>query len=88
MKAGREHIEFEQEVVWPKLEAAVPREELEKIGQQLELAKKIAPTRPHPETPPNPLLLKTLGMLTAVLDHLRDAITGRAAKNPPDPQVR
>lgn len=88
VKAGREHIEFEQEVVWPKLEAAVPREELEKIGQQLELAKKIAPTRPHPETPPNPLLLKTLGMLTAVLDHLRDAITGRAAKNPPDPQVR
>ncbi|BBZ40137.1 hemerythrin domain-containing protein [Mycobacterium conspicuum] len=87
VKAGREHIEFEQNVVWPKFEAAVPREQLEKIGNQLELAKKMAPTRPHPATPPQPLLLKTLGMLTAMLDHLRDVLTGRAAKNPPDPQI-
>jgi hemerythrin-like domain-containing protein len=87
VSAGREHIEFEQNDVFPKLEAAVSREQLEAIGRQLETAKKVAPTRPHPGTPPSSLLLKTVGLLVAVVDHLRDALTGRAAKNPPDPQI-
>lgn len=87
VKAGREHIAYEQEVVWPKVEAALSREQLERLGGQLKQAKKIAPTRPHPETPPTPLVLKTLGMVTATIDHVRDALTGRAADNPPDPQI-
>lgn len=85
--AGREHIAFEQNEVFPKFEAAVTREQLEKIGRQLETAKKAAPTRPHPATPPSSLLLKTAGMFVAVVDHLRDAVSGRSAKNPPDPQI-
>ncbi|OSC30221.1 hemerythrin [Mycobacterium vulneris] len=87
VKASREHIAFEQDVVWPRFEAAVGREQLERLGGQLERAKKIAPTRPHPETPPSSMVLKTLGMVAAVIDHLRDALTGRASKNPPDPQI-
>jgi hemerythrin-like domain-containing protein len=87
VKAGREHIAYEEKVVWPKLEVALSREQLERLGGQLEQAKKIAPTRPHPDTPPRPLVLKTLGMVTATIDHVRDALTGRAAKNPPDPQI-
>jgi hemerythrin-like domain-containing protein len=87
VQAGREHIAYEQEVVWPKVEAALSREQLERLGGQLKQAKKIAPTRPHPETPPMPLVLKTLGMVTATIDHVRDALTGRAADNPPDPQI-
>jgi len=87
VKAGREHIAYEQEVVWPKLEVTLSREQLERLGGQLEVAKKIAPTRPHPDTPPKPLVLKTLGMVTATIDHVLDALTGRAAKNPPDPQI-
>jgi hemerythrin-like domain-containing protein len=88
IKAGREHIAYEQDVVWPQVELAISREELEKIGEKLEAAKKIAPTRPHPNTPPNPAVLKTMGMGAAVMDHVRDAVTGRAADNPPDPQVK
>jgi hypothetical protein len=30
---------------------------------------------------------QTAGMLVAAVDHLRDALTGRAAKNPLNPQV-
>lgn len=86
--AGREHIDFEQNEVFPKFQAAASRDLLEKIGRQLETAKKAAPTRPHPGTPPSAVLLKTAGMLVAVIDHLRDALTGRAAKNPPNPQIR
>jgi hypothetical protein len=73
--------------VWPQFEASVSREELEKLGQKLEQAKKIAPTRPHPDTPPNPTVLKTMGMGAAVVDHVRDAFSGRAEDNPPDPQT-
>jgi hemerythrin-like domain-containing protein len=87
VKAGRDHIAYEQEVVWPAFEAAVSREESVKLGEKLEAAKKIAPTRPHPDTPPNPAVLKTMGMATAMVDHVRDAASGRAADNPPDPQI-
>ncbi|MGY4648619.1 hemerythrin domain-containing protein [Mycobacterium sp. URHB0021] len=87
VKAGREHIAYEQDVVWPLFQAAVTDEELMKLGEKLEAAKKIAPTRPHPDTPPNPAVLKSMGAATAVLDHARDAVSGRAADNPPDPQI-
>ena len=87
VKIGREHIAYEQDVVFPRFAAAVSREELEKIGLKLEHAKKIAPTRPHPGTPPNPTVLKTVGMGAAIVDHVRDAFTGREADNPPDPQI-
>jgi hypothetical protein len=85
--AGREHIAYEQDVVWPLFQAAVTEAELVALGEKLETAKKVAPTRPHPDTPPNPAVLKTMGMATAVLDHVRDAVSGRAADNPPDPQI-
>jgi hemerythrin-like domain-containing protein len=87
VKAGREHIAYEQDVVWPLFQASVSDEDLVKLGERLEAAKKIAPTRPHPDTPPVPAVLKTMGTATAVLDHVRDAASGRAADNPPDPQI-
>lgn len=87
VRAGREHIAYEQEVVWPQVEVAIGRDDLEKIGEKLETAKKMAPTRPHPDTSSNPAVLKTVGMGAAVVDHVRDAVTGRSEDNPPDPQV-
>jgi hemerythrin-like domain-containing protein len=87
VKMGREHIAYEQEVVWPQVEAVIGRDELEKIGEKLEAAKKVAPTRPHPKTPPNPTVLKTMGMGAAVMDHVRDAFSSRGEDNPPDPQI-
>ncbi|OBA97442.1 hemerythrin [Mycobacteriaceae bacterium 1482268.1] len=85
---GREHIMYEQNVVWPKLRTALGHEELENLGQKLETAKKVAPTRPHPDTPPNSMVQKTMGTGTAIIDHAKDVISGRAEQNPPDPQVR
>jgi hemerythrin-like domain-containing protein len=87
VKAGREHIRYEQEVVWPRFAAAVSLAEREKLGRKLEGAKKVAPTRPHPATPPSATVQKTMGAGAAFVDHLRDAVTGRSEKNPPDPQV-
>jgi hemerythrin-like domain-containing protein len=88
VKMGREHIRYEQDVVWPVFESAVSPEEREKIGEKLEVAKKIAPTRPHPDTPPNATVQKTMGTGAAVVDHVTDIVTGREADNPPDPQIK
>jgi hemerythrin-like domain-containing protein len=87
VKAGRQHIMYEQDVVWPKFETAVSRQDLEKLGEKLEAAKKVAPTRPHPDTPSNETVQKTMGTAAAMVDHMRDAVSGREAENPPDPQV-
>jgi hemerythrin-like domain-containing protein len=87
VKIGRDHIAYEQDVVWPLFQAAVDETVLMRLGEKLEAAKKVAPTRPHPDTPPSPTTLKTVGMATAMVDHVRDAVSGRAADNPPDPQI-
>ncbi len=87
VKVGREHIAYEQDVVFPRFEAEASREDLVKLAEQLERAKRIAPTRPHPGTPPTRAALKTVGTIAATIDHVRDAFTGRAADNPPDPQI-
>src|ERR1700722_7744097 len=52
VKVGREHIAYEQDVVFPRFEAAASREELNKLGEKLERAKKIAPT-PRPSADPH-----------------------------------
>lgn len=88
VKAGREHISYEQNEVWPLVETVLSRADLEKIGEKLAKAKKAAPTRPHPATPPKAAVLKTVGMGAAVVDHVRDAVTGRGEDDPPDPQMR
>lgn len=44
---------------------------------KLGAAKRTAPTRPHPDTPPESLVLRTLGVCLAVLDRIRDLLTGR-----------
>jgi hemerythrin-like domain-containing protein len=87
VRVGREHIAYEQDVVWPLFQAAASEKYLVKLGEKLEAAKKIAPTRPHPGTPASPIALKTVGMATAMVDHVHDATSGRAADNPPDPQI-
>jgi len=87
VQLGREHIAFEQDVVWPRLREAAAPEQLRSLSEKLEAAKKVAPTRPHPDTPPSAAVLNTVGMVTATIDHVRDAVSGRGTKNPPDPQV-
>lgn len=84
--AAREHIAFEQDVVWPRFAEAVSQGERDELGKKLEAAKKVAPTRPHPDTPSTSTVQKTVGVGAAMVDHVRDAVSGRSEDNPPDPQ--
>jgi hypothetical protein len=77
ISTGRAHIEFEETIVWPALLLALTAEEADDLGRELEEAKKTAPTRPHPNAPSSPGLLKAAGAVVAAADRLRDAVTGR-----------
>ncbi|MBO0771135.1 MAG: hemerythrin domain-containing protein [Actinobacteria bacterium] len=74
---GREHIGFEETQVWPGMREALSPQEANELGDKLEQAKKTAPTRPHPRTPPSPAALKGAGPAAAAADRVRDAATGR-----------
>jgi hypothetical protein len=74
---GREHIEFEEVQVWPKLRVVITAEEAGELGRKLAEGKKRAPTRPHPHTPPKPGVLRSAGPAVAAADRLRDRTTGR-----------
>lgn len=75
--AAREHIDFEEQRVWPGLRSAMTAAVAGDLGTKLTEAKKIAPTRPHPHTPGSPGVLKTAGPAAAMADKARDAMTGR-----------
>jgi hemerythrin superfamily protein len=74
---GREHIAYEETSVWPEMKHALNAEEAEELGRKIEEGKKLAPTRPHPHTPPKPGILKAAGPAVAAADRARDAVTGR-----------
>jgi hypothetical protein len=52
--AAREHISYEEKLVWPSPRHARSTAEATELGEKLTDAKKTAPTRPHPHAPARP----------------------------------
>jgi hemerythrin-like domain-containing protein len=75
--AARAHISYEEQQVWPALRQVLSASGAEELGAKLMRGKDLAPTRPHPETPPRPGILKAVGPAVATADRVRDAVTGR-----------
>ncbi len=73
----REHIDFEESQVWPGVRLALSEQELGDLGTQLEQAKRLAPTRPHPHMPCTPEMLKVTAPIAGAADRIRDALGGR-----------
>lgn len=73
----RAHLTYEESQIWPKLELALDPEELDRIGSQMQRARPLAPTRPHPHTPPESVVSRTAGPLTAMVDRTLDLLTSR-----------
>jgi len=73
----RAHLEFEEDLVWPGVRLALSEQELVELGEQLEHARRLAPTRPHPYVPPDPEVQRLAGRLAGATDRIRDALTGR-----------
>ncbi|MGK5441903.1 hemerythrin domain-containing protein [Micromonospora sp. URMC 105] len=73
----RHHIEDEEADLFPRLRAAVAREELVELAGKVQAAKKSAPTRPHPAAPDRPPANKLLAPGAGLVDRMRDALSGR-----------
>lgn len=73
----RHHAHDEELDQFPELRAHVPHDKLVDLGEKVEKAKKLAPTRPHPSAPHSELFHKTVGAGVGMIDRLRDKLTGR-----------
>jgi hemerythrin superfamily protein len=77
----RHHVEHEESRMFPELRARFTREELVEMAGKVEMVKKIAPTRAHPMTPNEAGIRLAVGPVASLLDHLRDAVSGRGKQN-------
>ncbi len=73
----RHHATDEEAEQFPQLRAHIPGERLIALGEQVQTAKKLAPTRPHPSAPHSELFHKTVGPGVGMIDRLRDKLSGR-----------
>lgn len=75
----RKHVAYEEKL-FLQLKSAMSDEARRELGAELLTAKKLASTRPHPDTPASPAVLKTAGIAGAAVDKVRDAVGDRPAK--------
>jgi len=73
----RDHVSDEEDEQFPALREHVDQGQLVKMGEQVENAKRIAPTRPHPNSPNNELFHKVAGVGVGMIDRMRDRLAGR-----------
>lgn len=78
MAAIKEHVQEEENEVFPQFRAKVDKKELDNLGKTVEALKKVVPTHPHPMAPDHPPFNALLGPGTGLVDRLRDMLTGRA----------
>jgi len=69
----QQHVKEEEEDLLPSLKATLNQRELEELTVAYIQAKKIAPTRPHPEAPNEPPENRAINAQTVQLDLVRDA---------------
>ncbi|MFI2435957.1 hemerythrin domain-containing protein [Streptomyces sp. NPDC018693] len=72
-----EHVREEEAEFLPRLRAAVPQEQLDRLGEALARAKYGAPTRPHPHAPDRPPALTLAAPVAAAYDRARDRLQRR-----------
>jgi hemerythrin superfamily protein len=72
-----EHVEDEEQRLFPQLRGAVTVDELAELGKKISRTKAIGPTRPHPSAPDTPPWNKILGPGVGLVDRARDAFSGR-----------
>jgi hemerythrin superfamily protein len=79
MEEIRHHIEDEEGQMFVHMRQVIDADELRKLGDRVEAFKKVAPTRPHPHVPNEPLPRMAAGPAASLFDRMRDLATGRGA---------
>jgi hemerythrin-like domain-containing protein len=73
----RHHIDDEEGQMFMHMRQVIDADELGKLGSRVEAFKKVAPTRPHPNVPNEPLPRMAAGPAASLFDRMRDLATGR-----------
>ncbi len=76
----RDHVKEEEDDLFPEVSRGLGDVRLGELGQQLEVAKRTAPTRPHPVAADTPPYNVVGGLVLGVLDHARDVVRQVTAK--------
>ena len=69
-----------EKLAWPGVRLALSEQELDELGAHLGQAKRLAPTRPHPNMPPTPEVLKVAAPIAGATDRIRDVLGGRKGR--------
>lgn len=73
------HVEDEEGNLFPKLAEHADADKLVELGDKVQSAKRVAPTRPHPSAPNTPPLNKLLAPGAGLVDRVRDRVSGRGS---------
>lgn len=76
----RTHVREEERELFPQMRKAFSPQELRDMAEALRLARRAAPTRPHPRAPDTPPGNLVAGALSAVLDMGKDALRATRRK--------
>ncbi|MDQ1711448.1 MAG: hypothetical protein QOE45_898 [Frankiaceae bacterium] len=74
MESVRHHVEEEEGEMFPKVREALGRKALQEMGETLEAARKVAPTRPHPKAPDEPPGNLVAGPAAAAMDKGKERV--------------
>src|SRR4051794_15183587 len=77
MEEIRHHIRDEEDQMFAHMRQVIDADELHKLGSRVEAFKKVAPTRPPPHVPNEPLPRMAAGPAASLFDRMRDLATGR-----------
>ncbi|KUJ68273.1 hemerythrin [Streptomyces albus subsp. albus] len=77
MNEVTDHVRDEEGRLFALLRAACSQDQLQKLGDRVRQAKKLAPTRPHPSAPHTPPANKLLAPGVGLVDRARDALARR-----------
>jgi hemerythrin superfamily protein len=74
----REHVMEEEGRLFPSVRDGFTKTALSDLGTAMNKARSAAPTRPHPHVPASPAAQAVVGKAAAVVDRMRDAVSGRS----------
>ena len=75
----RHHIADEEGQMFAHMRQVIDADQLRNLGTAVEAFKKVAPTRPHPNVPNEPLPRLAAGPAASLFDRMRDLATGRGS---------